>query len=167
MTPKLDRLHVSFNFPQAASMPLFFFFFSPFLCQPLMYWSPRVIFSSQCTSLKCLALKKSKWPLRRRMYLAPSTVDFILTPCPVCVQPPADSLLLSRPFFAATVVTLVLSKSVGLWLIIIQSVSANSLFVFCNQLVFFFNGTYCNFQPVFSAPGFLHWWWPLLAKPAL
>lgn len=63
--------------PPRLRLRFFLFFFLPFLCQPLMYRSPRVIFSSQCTNLKCLALGKSKWPLKTRMYLAPSTVDFI------------------------------------------------------------------------------------------
>lgn len=74
---------------------------------PLWYWSTvcfRSLFEqniSCCTSLKCLALWSKLSPIIC-LYLAPLVAPFIL----VCAEKPADTTLLSQPFFkVATVIS--------------------------------------------------------------
>lgn len=86
--------------------------FLTFVPQPVQYWSNctlclRSLFRqniSRCTSLRYLALQ-SKRSLIICLYLAPFTVPFILRHLPVvCGEKPADSMLLSQPFFKVAMV---------------------------------------------------------------
>ena len=78
--------------------------FSRFLL-PFWYWSTvcfRSLFEqniSCCTGLKCLALWSKLSPIIC-LYLAPLDAPFIL----VCAEKPADTTLLSQPFFKVVMV---------------------------------------------------------------